>query len=193
MKILLCLVVMMTTVHCQPLTSQTCASRRMVNIGAANPNVVIGGLFPLRTRGFGNYGCGPVGDAPYNMQAFEAARFALARINGFNPIPGVTLGMVAYDTCSSGSVATRAVSEFLPHLTSSSSQCTVAVAPPKLVPGIIGGHFGEVTKSVASFLQGFDVAQVAYSSRLSEFSDVFHYPNLLRTDAPPRAVAEVSV
>lgn len=61
MKILLCLVVM-TTVQCQSLTSQTCSSRRMVNIGAANPNVVIGGLFPLRTKGYGNYGCGSVGD-----------------------------------------------------------------------------------------------------------------------------------
>ncbi|XP_052799376.1 metabotropic glutamate receptor 3-like [Mya arenaria] len=92
----------------------------------------ISGFFAMHNAGENGVGCGGIRTS--EMQAYEAIRWALDRLNKINEdlngerlddyyIPGVRLGMVANDYCSNPSMAVTMAEAQFPQFGASEYEC----------------------------------------------------------------------
>ncbi|XP_060080414.1 uncharacterized protein LOC132559805 [Ylistrum balloti] len=175
---LLCtLVLVVTLTSGQNLEKETCdASRREVDVQMTNANAIIGGLFGMRSPILGGYACGQ----PHKemIQVYEAARWALNRVNTLNYIPGVRLGMKVYDTCFSQMMAVKAVNRFYPQISSASTSCTTGST---INLGILGPMSSWTSKPVAALTAKIPASVVSPRAVSAELSEKTDYPYFMRT------------
>jgi ABC-type branched-subunit amino acid transport system substrate-binding protein len=108
--------------------------------------------------------------------------FALQRINKEGIIlPGIKLGLSAFDTCSSETTALdRTVEEFITDHKCGSEEDKGAIGGRQVV-GIVGPLYSSVSVQVAHLLRLFKMPQISYDSTSSELSDKTKYKYFLRT------------
>ncbi|XP_069135753.1 LOW QUALITY PROTEIN: uncharacterized protein [Argopecten irradians] len=174
---LVCILVLLVTLTSgQNLEKETCdSSRREVDVQMTNANAILGGLFEIRSSLMGGYACGQ----PHKemMQIYEAARWALSRINAINYVPGVRLGMKAYDTCFSQMIAVNAVKTFYPQIASSSTSCSAANT---IDLGMLGPMSSWTSKPVAELTTKIPASVVSPRAMSTKLSDKEMYPYFMR-------------
>ncbi|XP_012940321.1 uncharacterized protein LOC101850490 [Aplysia californica] len=168
----------------QDLAQQVCSTdRSQVDVNVAGANVILGGLFEIRGKGTGGYGCGrPVPDL---MQIFEAARFTIKFINdNTGYLPGVRLGMRSYDTCFSAGQALNALEKIFPQSVSSNPYCS---PQSSVTPGVIGPLSSGPTIAAADLAGRLSISLISPRADSPVLSDKLKYPTFLRT-VPPSGV-----
>ncbi|KAK3084836.1 hypothetical protein FSP39_019949 [Pinctada imbricata] len=139
----------------------------------------------------GGYACGQ----PHKelIQVYEAARWALERVNTQGIVPGITMGMKAYDTCSSESQALLAAQKFYPQFSHTSMACSTN--SNKLNLGLLGPLSSWTTQPVAEMASSFPASVISPRAVSPSLSDKTKYPYFLRTGpawpAQTRAIAAV--
>ncbi|RWS25091.1 Metabotropic glutamate receptor-like protein [Leptotrombidium deliense] len=103
------------------------------------------------------------------VQRLEAMLFALDKINNDpNLLPGIKLGAIILDTCSSDSYALNQSLEFIRAsintVESSAFKCEDGSNPSpryemKTITGVVGGSYSEVSLQVANLLRLFRIPQ----------------------------------
>ncbi|KAH9515187.1 hypothetical protein Btru_019453 [Bulinus truncatus] len=157
-------------------------------------NIILGGLFEMRTKGSNGLGCGSLDSG--NMQVFEATRYALSLLNNYtNPyLNGISFGLKAYDTCFSSTRAVGALESLFPQLASSSSFC---YANSPLLLGAVGPLSSNTATSVADLAGRFGISIVSPRARDPVLSNKSKYPTFTRTVPSntvfAKAVAELLV
>ena len=143
-------------------------------------NITIGGLFPIHSMDR-NGQCNRI-NGVLGIQRLEAMLYAVDRINKEGIIlPGIQIGMSAFDTCSSETTALdRTVEEFI-----TDQKCDLekgnGVESGRQVIGIVGPLYSSVSVQVAHLLRLFKMPQISYDSTSSELSDKTKYQYFLRT------------
>ncbi|XP_053375883.1 uncharacterized protein LOC123533310 [Mercenaria mercenaria] len=166
-----------TTSLCQTLEQEICdVERRMVDVSFSNADVVLGGIFNLRSSGTDGYGCGAL--LSEDMLSYEAARWAIQKINSENYINGVRMGMRAYDVCRSPDRAIAAVNDFYPQYSTSSMYCN---ATNKYNLGILGAFTSQTTAPIAELTGKFPASMISPSAGAPELSDKTRFPYFMRT------------
>lgn len=140
-------------------------------------NITLGGLFPIHSDAT----CKTI-DGVLGIQRLEAMLYAVQRINKEASIlPGLTLGLRAFDTCSSETTALdRTVEEFITDQKCDSKEGD-EIAGGRQVVGIVGPLYSSVSVQVAHLLRLFKMPQISYDSTSSELSDKTKYEYFLRT------------
>ncbi|RWS06043.1 metabotropic glutamate receptor-like protein, partial [Dinothrombium tinctorium] len=120
--------------------------------------------------------------------------FALDKINNDTKLlPGIKLGSIILDTCSSDSYALNQSLEFIRAsintVESSAFKCEDGSNPTpryemKTITGVVGGSYSEVSLQVANLLRLFRIPQVSYASTGTSLSDKTRYDFFARTVPP---------
>ncbi|KAL3856574.1 hypothetical protein ACJMK2_011309 [Sinanodonta woodiana] len=165
--------------HQQNLVKETCdAQRLVVDVSTSNANAILGGIFDIRQAGTADngFGCGQ----PYSdlILSYEAARYAIKQINDKSYIPGVKIGMKAYDTCSSLARAQAAAQNFYPQTSSGSMYCNQS---QKINLGILGSLSSPTSKSLAALTSTIPVSMISPRAASPELSVKSKYPYFMRT------------
>ncbi|CAG2206154.1 unnamed protein product [Mytilus edulis] len=174
----------------QTLVRQTCSSTRSaVDVQMTGANAVIGGLFEMRTSILGGYACGE----PHKelIQVYEAARWALQKVNTNAMVPGVKLGMKAYDTCSSEVLALKYAQDFYSRLTTGQNSCTTQTN--QLYLGFLGPLSSWTTTAVAEMAGKLPASVLSPRAMSTALSDNAKYPYFLRTSPSSRAQAKAMI
>ncbi|XP_064620109.1 uncharacterized protein LOC135483289 [Lineus longissimus] len=174
---ILCLAMLVSKVASQILSMSTCDNTKSSVIIERNADAFIAGLFSLRNRGQNGQGCGTPDSVI--LPSFEAARFAINKINSQNYIPGVKLGMKVFDTCGRPEIAAKEIMQVYPNYYSNSRFCQNTSG--KMFLGIIGASKSGVSTSVADWLGKLKGAQVSPSSTSTDLGDISKYPSFMRT------------
>ncbi|XP_061196327.1 metabotropic glutamate receptor 3-like [Saccostrea echinata] len=172
----LCLCVLFSLSNTQNLGRETCDARRSeVDVEVASAGALIGGIFKIRDTLTGGYTCG----TPHKelIQVYEAAKFAIQRVNAQNIVPGIRLGMKAYDDCGSPFMAVRAAQKFYPQFSNTQLSCSDG---SKLHLGILG-PLNSNTESVAQMTSDIPASQISPRIIHPDLSDKSMYPYFLRT------------
>lgn len=143
-------------------------------------NITLGGLFPIHSDDR-NGKCSRI-NGVLGIQRLEAMIFAINRINIEGKIlPGIKLGLSAFDTCSSETTALdRTVEEFITHQRCDSEEEEGAIGMRQVV-GVVGPLYSSISVQVAHLLRLFRMPQISYDSTSSELSDNTKYEYFLRT------------
>ncbi|XP_052073189.1 uncharacterized protein LOC127711239 isoform X2 [Mytilus californianus] len=174
----------------QTLVRQTCSdTRSSVDVQMTGANAVIGGLFEMRTSILGGYACGE----PHKelIQVYEAARWALQKVNTNAIVPGVKLGMKAYDTCSSEVLALKYAQDFYSRLTTGQYSCTTQ--SNQLYLGFLGPLSSWTTTAVAEMAGKLPASVLSPRAMSTALSDTAKYPYFLRTSPSSRAQAKAMI
>lgn len=135
-------------------------------------DILLGGIFPVhqQKKGAKNH-CGLI-NKDRGIQRLEAMLFAIDRINQDNRLlPNVKLGAIILDTCSSDSYALNQSLEFvrasINTVEGSAFQCPDGSTPrpkygSKIISGVVGGSYSEVSLQVANLLRLFKIPQVCF-------------------------------
>lgn len=137
-------------------------------------DILLGGIFPVhQTRKGANNKCGFI-NKDRGIQRLEAMLFAIDRINqDTRLLPNVKLGAIILDTCSSDSYALNQSLEFvrasINTVEGSAFICPDGSTPrpkygSKIISGVVGGSYSEVSLQVANLLRLFKIPQVNLSS-----------------------------
>ncbi|XP_060605256.1 uncharacterized protein LOC132757830 isoform X2 [Ruditapes philippinarum] len=162
---------------CQTLEQEVCTSDlSKADINFINADVILGGIFNLRGEGKNDYGCGS--PRPEEMLSYEAARWTINRINTNNYIPGIRMGMRAYDVCRSPHQAIAAVNDFYQQYSHSSMYCN---STSKYNLGILGGFTSDTTIPVAALTAKFPASVISPIAGAPELSDKSRFPYFMRT------------
>lgn len=143
-------------------------------------NITLGGLFPIYSED--EKGKCTRLNGVLGIQRLEATLYAVQRINKEGKIlPGLNLGLSAFDTCSSETTALdRTVEEFV-----TDHRCGLGEDNRKIggrrVVGIVGPLYSSVSVQVAHLLRLFKMPQISYDSTSSELSDKTKYKYFMRT------------
>ena len=143
-------------------------------------NITLGGLFPIHSKDK-NGECSSI-NGVLGIQRLEAMLYALHRINKEGVIlPGIKLGVSAFDTCSSETTALdRTVEEFITNQKCDTEEDKGTIGGRQVV-GIVGPLYSSVSVQVAHLLRLFEMPQISYDSTSSELSDKTKYKYFLRT------------
>ncbi|KAJ8022406.1 Metabotropic glutamate receptor 2 [Holothuria leucospilota] len=115
-----------------------------------------------------------------SIQLLEAAIFALRR--GQPRIPGITIGLEAYDSCSSTTVALDHSTFFLrDRFVGNSTEESLGSCGEKLKPGFLGSLHDELGIVVGSFLSNSLVTVTGYASELPQLTTSEEYEYFTRT------------
>ncbi|OWF48090.1 uncharacterized protein LOC110453540 [Mizuhopecten yessoensis] len=185
-QVLCVLVLVVTLTSGQNLERETCdATRREVDVQMTNANAIIGGLFEVRSPTMGGYACGQ----PHKelIQVYEAARWALKKVNDMNYVPGIRIGMKAYDTCFSQMMAVNAVNRFYPQISSASTSCTTGNT---INLGMLGPLSSWTSKPVAELTAKIPASVLSPRAMSTKLSDKIHYPYFMRTSPTSTSLAE---
>ncbi|CAK9832016.1 Metabotropic glutamate receptor [Anthophora retusa] len=157
-------------------------------------DLVLGGLFPIHRRGNGGESCGEI-QAEDGIQPLEAMLYTVGRINE-NPgiLPGVRLGVLAFDTCDNPGYALERAFYFVKGLIARGNRygdegyrCEDRSAPKFLNGGfdrviaVLGAQSSSVTIQIASVLALFPVAQISYMATSPFLSTKERFPRFFRT------------
>lgn len=114
--------------------------------------------------------CGEI-NRDRGIQRLEAMLYALDRINAdAQLLPGIKLGAILLDSCSSSTYALNQSLEFIRAsintVESSAFECKDKSTPrpkygSKMIAGVIGGSYSEVSLQVANLLRLFRIPQVS--------------------------------
>lgn len=166
------------------------------------PDIVIGGLFPIHARNVSKNGppkCGTL-NIERGFHRLEAMIFAVDQINrNPNLLPNITLSMSAYDTCD---WYTKALEESLEFVMESQSKtiCEAGKTPAspaskknKILAGVVGAASSSVSIQVANLLRLFKLPQISYASTTPDLSDKTKYDFFMRTVPPDNYQARAMV
>ena len=160
----------------------------------SDADIVLGGLFPIRSVKSGTIQCGEM-RAERSVERMEAMLYALDAINNSTELlPELKVGFDLRDTCSSETVGTEEALDIILSggvlrsvgiesdcpsslITSNSTRNT----PPS---GVVGAASSGVSRSVASLLRLFSIPQISYSSTSTDLSDAERYDYFHRTISP---------
>ncbi|XP_014203479.1 metabotropic glutamate receptor 6-like [Copidosoma floridanum] len=157
-------------------------------------DIILGGLFPIHRKGSGSKPCGKI-QMEDGIQPLEAMLYAVGQING-NPdiLPGVRLGVLAYDSCDNPSYALEQtlnfVKGFIAHVNEHHKpefQCTDGSLPKyrggdfDRVVAVLAEQSSSVTIQVAALLRMFAMPQISYMSTTPSLSSRDRYPHFFRT------------
>ncbi|XP_023724133.1 metabotropic glutamate receptor 3 isoform X2 [Cryptotermes secundus] len=166
-------------------------SRRFLNYTG---DIMLGALFPIHHKGSGGAECGKI-QLEDGVQPLEAMLYTLELINR-NPdlLPGIKLGMIAYDSCDSPAYALEQtldiIKGFIAHYSEFHEpefQCKDGSTPKfrgggfDKVVAVIGAQSSSVTIQVATMLRLFRVPQVSYMATSPSLSDQNRFPYFFRT------------
>jgi ABC-type branched-subunit amino acid transport system substrate-binding protein len=140
-------------------------------------DILIGGLFPIHNMGADESICGSFNSNP-GYQYMEAMLYALDTINADpNILPGVKLGSVIADTCSSKLISSRKTRKFIHILLETESSNSSQLV------SVVGPMTGSNAKAVANILQVFHVPQISYGAMSAHLSKKEGYGYFFRTVA----------
>lgn len=156
------------------------SSPSKVNSVFISGNITLGGLFPIHS-GDSNGRCTRLNEF-LGIQRLEAMLFAVKSINKDNNIlPGISLGVSAFDTCANETIALdRTVEKFITDQQCDSMEVEGLIGGRQVV-GVIGPLYSSISVQVAHLLRLFKMPQVSYDSTSSELSDKTKYEYFLRT------------
>ncbi|XP_028399442.1 metabotropic glutamate receptor 3-like isoform X2 [Dendronephthya gigantea] len=168
--------IILSLIYFAPTVLLTYGKHRAVRIGG---NITLGGLFPIHSDDR-NGKCSSI-NGVLGIQRLEAMIYAIKRINTEGKIlPGINLGLSAFDTCSSETTALdRTVEEFITDQRCDDDE-NGAVGGRQVV-GVVGPLYSSVSVQVAHLLRLFKMPQISYDSTSSELSDNTKYEYFLRT------------
>lgn len=163
--------------------------------------IMLGGLFPIHTRGEKTF-CGAI-NKDRGIQRLEAMLFAVDRINNDSTLlPNVKLGATILDTCSLDNYALNQSLEFIrtsiSNLDASGFECKDGSEPThkgNLVPvsGVIGASITSVSMQVANLLRLFRIPQISPASTGESLSDKSRFDFFARTVPPDNFQAKALV
>lgn len=138
-------------------------------------DIILGGAVPVHAKG-NNGKCGPENDFnDWAMPRVEALLFAVDQVNRDpNLLDGHVLGIHIQDTCGIESVATDRVKKFL------RNRCEIDMKG-KYFAGVVGEMYSKVSKTLATFLQPWNIPLVSPASTSVELSDKSRYRYFART------------
>ncbi|XP_042874253.1 uncharacterized protein LOC122254577 isoform X2 [Penaeus japonicus] len=141
--------------------------------------------FNVHERGDKPLECGPLrGDR--GIQSVEALLWSLERVNSDPDIlPGMKLGAIVLDACSSKEKAVRDVTNFLTG--NIPDRMREKVPSASNIVGMIAGGIGEEVRQVIDVTQPYGITTVATQATSTAFSNTRRFPALLRL-APPNDV-----
>lgn len=133
-------------------------------------DILLGGIFPVHQQRKGQKNaCGLI-NKDRGIQRLEAMLFAMDKINEDNRLlPNMKLGSIILDTCASDSYALNQSLEFIRAsintVEGSAFQCSDGSTPKpkygsKIISGVVGGAYSEVSLQVANLLRLFRIPQV---------------------------------
>ncbi|XP_071944918.1 metabotropic glutamate receptor-like [Antedon mediterranea] len=145
-------------------SSQTCSSPL---VGVVDGNVRLGFLFPFFGKDGDFCSSEPIAE---NIALVEAAIYAVKNIPDASKIPGVSIGLEAFDSCSSHKVGGQHVLNYIDNqlYNINGSLCSDVI----LRPGIIGPMIDEVTQYVSPLLSYQNIPLIVYGEATSsEFTE----------------------
>lgn len=159
-------------------------------------DIILGGLFPVHHTGEGVAECGEV-QLEEGMQMLEAMLFIVDEINKNDDIlPGVKLGILAFDTCDSPAYALEQSLDFIKGFIAHSNEfhedekefeCADGSAPQyrggsfDRVVALIGEQSSAVTIQMATMLRLFGTPIVSYMATSPVLSNKDRFPSFFRT------------
>ncbi|XP_069690823.1 metabotropic glutamate receptor 6-like isoform X3 [Periplaneta americana] len=173
------------------ITAPTGAAHKYLNYTG---DIMLGALFPIHHRGSGGNDCGKV-QLEDGIQPLEAMLYTLEQINN-DPdlLPGIKLGMIAFDSCDSPAYGLEQsldfVKGFIAHFNEFHEhefQCQDGSTPKfrgggfDRVVAVIGAQSSSVTIQVATMLRLFRVPQISYMATSPSLSDPNRFPYFFRT------------
>ncbi|XP_076387481.1 metabotropic glutamate receptor 6 isoform X2 [Megachile rotundata] len=157
---------------------------------------LLGGLFPVHRKGIGGQSCGEI-QIEDGVQPLEAMLYTVGRVNDDPRIlPGVKLGVLAFDTCDNPGYALEGAFHFVKGFVARSKEfgqgeagyrCEDRSAPKYLdgefdrVIAILGAQSSSVTIQIASVLALFPVPQISYMATSPFLSSKERFPHFFRT------------
>ncbi|XP_047471114.1 uncharacterized protein LOC125026600 [Penaeus chinensis] len=141
--------------------------------------------FNVHEKGDKPLECGPLrGDR--GIQSVESLLWSLEQVNADpDVLPGVTLGAIVLDACSSKEKAVRDVTNFLTG--NIPDRMREKVPSANNIVGMIAGGIGEEVRQVIDVTQPYGITTVATQATSTAFSNTRRFPALLRL-APPNDV-----
>lgn len=159
--------------------------QRMTNFSG---DILLGALFPVHERN-ATYECGRIQDE--GVEQLEALLFTLHKINNDSTLlPGISLGVLALDSCDSTEYALEQSLDFVKGFIARSSvgfACADGSSPAyrhgafDRVVGVIGGQSSAVSIQLANLLRLFRVPQVSYQSTSPTLSNKHRFGYFFRT------------
>ena len=156
-------------------------------------DIVLGGLFPIRSVMTGTIQCGDI-RPERSVERMEAMLYALDSINNSTDLlPGLKVGFDLRDTCSSETVGTEEALDIILSggvlrnigIESDCPDMPSANNTRHTIPtGVVGAASSGVSQSVASLLRLFHMPQISYSSTSTDLSDTERYNYFFRTISP---------
>ncbi|XP_015430249.1 PREDICTED: metabotropic glutamate receptor-like [Dufourea novaeangliae] len=157
-------------------------------------DVILGGLFPVHRRGSGGGSCGEI-QIEDGVQPLEAMLYTVGRINDDPAVlPGIRLGVLAFDTCDNPSYALEQAFYFVKGIIGRRNRygeqeyrCDDGSAPVFMHGGfdkviaVLGAQSSSVTIQIASVLALFSVPQISYMSTSPFLSSKERFPHFFRT------------
>ncbi|XP_062926230.1 G-protein coupled receptor family C group 6 member A isoform X2 [Mobula hypostoma] len=153
-------------------------------------DIMIGGLFPVHVKTTNALDSKkPEGQTCKEFDVrglikILAMVHSIEMINNSTLLPGIKLGYQIYDTCTSPTMALRAVLKFLSKANSSDNCVEVHCNYTDYLPAVkavIGAATSEVSISVARLLNINLMPQISYSASAKILSDKIRFPAFLRT------------
>ncbi|XP_054155326.1 metabotropic glutamate receptor 2-like [Oppia nitens] len=136
--------------------------------------------------------CGQI-DTMHGVQHVEAFLWAYDMIQSHPQIlPGVELGAVILDTCSSHQKIARDVSNFFSNSLASEEHPNLPAAET-VVGFVVDGDNSKIVDAVVDVTNPFDITTVAIQSRDSKYNNRFDYPLLLRLSTPNDVYADTII
>ncbi|XP_054267413.1 metabotropic glutamate receptor 4-like [Macrosteles quadrilineatus] len=162
-------------------------------------DIMLGGLFPVHGNGRGVTECGGI-QVEEGLQMLEAMLFIVNEINENEELlPGVKLGVIAYDTCDSPAYALEQsldfIKGFIAHFNANEYHtdhpkefvCEDNTAPMyrggnfDKVVALLGEQSSAVTMQIATMLRLFKTPIVSYMATSPALSNPDRFPTFFRT------------
>ncbi|XP_073429523.1 metabotropic glutamate receptor 8 isoform X2 [Dendrobates tinctorius] len=163
-------------------------------------DVILGGLFPVHSRGERGVPCGEL-KKEKGIHRLEAMMYAIDQINKDQDLlPNITLGVRILDTCSRDTYALEQSLTFVQALIEKDAtdvRCANGDSPiftkPDRISAVIGAAASSVSIMVANILRLFKIPQISYASTAPELSDNTRYDFFSRVVPPDSYQAQAMV
>ncbi|XP_071953154.1 uncharacterized protein [Antedon mediterranea] len=146
--------------------------------GIINGDISIGFIFPFSGPSEDGVGCNTTVQSPDNIQLIEAAIHIVNSINSDQILPGISIGLEAWDTCHLSSVAVDRSIAYLNEQVSYTNDDGTACSSTSLLAGMIGLSDNGPATAVTSLLNEAMVPFVSYGASSSNLQ---MYDYFLRT------------
>ena len=142
-------------------------------------NVTLGALVPIHTHK-SNLECGEIHER-LGIQRLEAVMYTIDRINNnLSILRDISLGLEAYDTCASETIALDRALDFI-RGDLSSKRSARSLGHFQEVVGVLGPLFSSVSIQVAYLFRLFEMPQVSFESTSYDLSDKTRFEFFSRT------------